>query len=293
MEYADMQSSRLAVSLMGDHLDVGESLRAVCPLCNGGTTNEQSFSITREPTRYLYHCFRAKCDLEGIYTLHGASQKPARTGKPIVKRNPFMGKFENPPEHIIELLFTKYGIVPTTLFWEKWAYCEAQDALVMPWYDVRGNQRGHGVKLLGDVPKGKPKFKLYVSKPEGTNLHMPRQFDPTASRDNPIIVVEDFISASRLIQAGLNSVALGGVSLPDAAALELKNFTDYLCIALDPDTWEKETALRMRKRYASMFKTIDVINLEFDPKDYADDEELRDAIFYAASAKDDIPKRGG
>src|SRR5687768_16257684 len=67
-------------------LDIDESIgNLLCPFCQGGSSGEHKFSITRIDTGLLYNCYRAGCsDGRGFIATRGdllAGPKPATASK--------------------------------------------------------------------------------------------------------------------------------------------------------------------------------------------------------------------
>ena len=69
-------ANKTDVILLASEMELGQTIRSVCPRCYGGSSHEKSLTITLgEEGSLIWNCFRAKCDFKGV---HGSDFKIGR-----------------------------------------------------------------------------------------------------------------------------------------------------------------------------------------------------------------------
>jgi hypothetical protein len=64
MNSTNMNSIQEFITYEALSLEVGNSIRMVCPVCNA--RHEKSFQITRTQSNLLYRCWRMACGVKGV-----------------------------------------------------------------------------------------------------------------------------------------------------------------------------------------------------------------------------------
>lgn len=265
------------IRLRGLGLTVDETLpNSVCPQCNGGQSHEKSFSITRIYDGYVYNCYRASCDCQGFVPekasqLVQTNSKPTGKKKPHIKlkadtggtkaqtRQSFHYSTTNISDSQREFFKSKFTFTDTELddAGIRWS-CDAF-AYIIPIYDHHGFKVG----LIDRSWTGRSPKTINHWTSDVPNLYFPRPLRDIKD-GTPIVVVEDFASAIKVNRI-LPCAALLGTGLGLEAAKLLRELSDHLVIALDPDATSK--ALKLSKEYSLLFKKVSVVSLTKDPKD--------------------------
>lgn len=136
-------------------------------------------------------------------------------------------------------------------------------------YNVRrGGWRGSGFPMDRAVASDPPKSRTYKNRAEDLlqSVYTFEEYSPT------VIVVEDQISALKVLQSGLTSVALMGNTLNAAKVREIAGLRpDEVVIALDADATSEAVALA--RTWGLAFPKTRVAILEKDLKD-TDNEDI-------------------
>lgn len=134
-----------------------------------------------------------------------------------------------------------------------------------------GQHRGYQVRNVtwGDTHTGGyPKSSTFMVSP---NDPVQAFYSATAyTSTTPIVIVEDPVSALKVIQAGLNAVALLGVVLTMDKVREIANLRRPVIFAYDKDA--TEDSFRHLKEWGSAFTKASIKMLETDIKDMPRDE---------------------
>jgi hypothetical protein len=271
------------IRLLGAKLDCEETLpNVVCPTCHGGMSNEKSFSITRLHAGYVYNCYRASCDCQGftpekagnlVQTNSKAKPhiklKADKGGKQARKRTSFSGHTVNISDSQREFFKSKFGFTDEEMANIDIRWSPSTVSYCIPIYDHNGFKVGDiDRSWTGRTPKSINRWNA-----DAANLYFPRPLREFGKK-TPIVVVEDFASAWKVNRL-LPCAALLGTDLGTEKTKILRQLSNYLVLALDPDATSK--ALKLSKEYQFLFKKIDVVSLTKDPKDM-DGAELRNAF---------------
>ncbi len=66
------------IKLLAEGMDIDDTIRTICPQCNGGSTKEKSFSISIDRDGILYNCYRSvNCGLKGVIKNYDKGYSPS------------------------------------------------------------------------------------------------------------------------------------------------------------------------------------------------------------------------
>lgn len=265
----------------GRSLAVGQSSgRIACPICEGGRTSEATFSVTRIDTGLLYNCFRATCGTSGYLVTSGVLLQPQLP--PVDRQKPYYGTFE--PVHAgspAGQYFVKRFRLET---WPAYSIgYNADNHYVLPIFNPLGRERGYNIRMkrwggeLRDNNFGQErdiKNRVFMHSTEPVqSWYINRQLgNPRAE----VVLVEDQISAIKLWNEGITSVALLGTELNEEKVREIAQFgAKTVIIALDRDATTK--AFKHARKWGLAFPSVKVAMLNGDIKD-TPFEETRTAL---------------
>ena len=247
------------VLLEADNLANGETLRTMCPWCQGGTRGERSLSITRDDRGLVWQCFRTKCGRRGATNSVAAPRVRQQPRQTTVR--PYLGPLSYLTEEQEQFLEGRIGWTELhrTIGRPMWA--EEKGRYAFPIFGPLGQRRGYVLRAYdGSEPKAltrmeleEPHISWYVGRREPSD----------------VVVVEDIPSAVR-IAPYRNSASLCGTGLGPDYALELAAHTRRIVLALDADATAE--AIRVAGKYRLMFESVEIMVLDQDFKDM--DESL-------------------
>lgn len=252
------------IRLLGEALEVGDSTNpSLCPSCEGGSTKETSFSVTRDPSGLLYNCYRASCFAKGFVPTAAGLLSPVRTKQ---KLRIYTGAIRPLEKKDVDYFYIRFGLtsmVSHVLRSDRGEY-------ILPIYNGDEFIRGYVVRQptwkgklvaprLGDTRPTTPKARTF-----------PQVDEPMQSfylqGTGALVVVEDQISAMVVAQAGFNSVALLGTTVNMAKVREWSLLQPKeVIIALDKDATGE--AFRIARKWGLAFPKLRVAMLERDLKD--------------------------
>jgi len=255
---------------LANGLDIGDTLRTVCPLCGGGSSKERSLAVTREVDKALYICHRASCGARGVIWYTSARELLSQsTGAP----NPAPKKQDVRPMELIDLpkdwstyLQDRYYFEPEELTPYVVRYDLLSQRVAWSVLDKLGTRRGYVLRsYIGADPKSLLVLTDKINTSWHMNLHNHTPFPHPAAGRGVLLVVEDIPSAIRASKY-VPTLALNGTNLSDIALDEVlsSNFK-HITFALDADASEK--AVHMARKYRVMFKSTKVLMLKQDIKD--------------------------
>ncbi len=249
------------IKLIADSMDLGETVRQVCPSCLGGGTRESSLTVTLFPNNIVkFNCFRNACMTKGSYTRGGSLPYAYQdVDEPLAKPKKAKRKKFN-------------GVVlPLTEFEEDWISKAWGIDKAPYWYhtpqfggriamSVRSPTYAHRGWVLRDIYGGvKHKALTYIEDDE-----CPLSWYRTRGKKGTIIV-EDIPSAVRA-SPYINSVALLGVGAGLDRAHEIyRTASRPILIALDQDATDE--AFKMLERWGLFWSNAKVLPLKKDLKD--------------------------
>lgn len=246
--------SRVSIAEASMTLEHGESTRAVCPFCGGGTSEERSLSIKRdeETGLVLYHCFRANCGKSGVLGGSRVIRITPTTPRPDTftpwKVDGFM-LIQDAPQWAHDQL-QEWGIPLYSAHARHWKYDGWEGRIAMPYHGARGELNGYILRRYKNSTG--PKV-LTARITENCVVAFLYETEGMITERPLLFAVEDLPSATRLHMRGHNAVALLGTT-PSVAAMEEIQFAANkvlggatVIFALDPDATAQ--AIRLQKKY--------------------------------------------
>lgn len=249
------------VLMLASTLEPGETIRELCPRCNGGSTQEKSLTITLDyDGGVVWNCFRDRCDNKGR---SGGTYIPKTDTPEIKKYKRFEGETRPLSDFHLEKIRNKWGIVnPPYWYWTG----EYGGRVAMSVRSPKFMHRGWVLRDLRGVARAKA---LTFMEPEEVQLAWYR---PNKSRAAPCVVVEDIPSAVRVSMCGVNAVALLGTILNTEKASELGKYSGHVVLALDQDATSK--SFSHAYRYMLHWDQCSILPLHKDFKDMTPDEAV-------------------
>jgi hypothetical protein len=251
-------------------LEVGNSIRMVCPVCNA--RHEKSFQITRTQSNLLYRCWRMACGAKGVVGSFTREYREPSSAVTTPKPRPFPYSTSRVGDYEQAIVWHKYKITGVSLERAGVRWAEEAESLVFPCYTIDGEHVGHVTKCL-DRTNLSPKSLLFW------NTSPPRYFKVTEwllRGNDTVYLVEDCLSAIKLRQAGVSSIALLGTKLDDSTALEISKAYRKVVFCLDNDATVK--AVELSRKYNLLFDKVSILVPPADPKDMAP-EELENLLY--------------
>lgn len=247
---------RLAIEDMAAGLADGQEGQVdVCPMCNGGSSMERSFSVRRQGAKLLFICHRDSCKAKGIFSSGLAG--PVQFIKERKGRQ-FEDDIQELPFNIRSMMMTKWNITHSEREQYPIRWSALQDRILIPVCDRHKKQHGWVARAIS--PNQKPKTLNYIS--EGETLAW---FTTGRTSTEALLIVEDAISAIRS-STYVDSVALLGTNL---SLDKLKNFTELsyktIWLALDKDAIYSATRIVQENRM--FLPNIKLLPLDTDIKD--------------------------
>lgn len=239
-------------------LEPGERRRVLCPQCEGGSSRERSFSVSRsDDGALLFMCFRAACGFRGVI---GAS--PTATVRLAAKPSRLIRIKRDPSERFVP--FEQAGFRDPG-GWNEFGVEFDPDTCryAIPVYSPIDGIRGYVLRHVVPSRDGSPKVLAVPTVPEP-------QLGWNKQRGTDVVVVEDIPSAILLGRIGVRAVALNGTHMTDEARDELIAEAENVVFALDRDAYAK--ALKMEADMRIHFRQTACLLLERDFKNQTPDE---------------------
>jgi hypothetical protein len=258
------------------HLSPGETKAGLmCPRCRGGKSSERTMSLTRQENGVvLYCCHRAKCTLQGGFTLlqlSGPSEE-YKSRRDEDSPNLLKPRYKEPALDLVkiegdnlEFLKNKFHLTESEILRAEWKWDKTSNRLHMP---MQGIWRAIGYVLRSFDRTVKPKV-LNVQTSTWCQAYSVYR-TPGRFIGHKYLIVEDQISALRASYK-INSLALLGTNLGEDLVTRLKgvDLTDAV-ICLDADAFQK--ALKLQKDLSVLFKSLIVVKPPKDLKNMDRDE---------------------
>jgi hypothetical protein len=251
---------------------VGTTLpKSVCPVCNGGTSREKSFSVTVDPSGILFNCHRSSCEGGRGIIATGTSVVGADRIKPELRI--FKHPTEGLTDYDLSQFSRRYGITSQELIDNNVVQCPSRGSIVYPIYNFMGYEIGKQERWYS-WSKRRPfeRKALYYREMDYPTLYVPR----TSPLTDRLYVVEDTLSAIKISRL-YTACALLGTSLNNELLLLFKEAKiKELVLLLDPDAFTK--SIRIKREYSLYFDEIRIVQLPDDPKDmnFDDLQEMLD-----------------
>lgn len=252
-------------------LQVGDSVRMVCPVCDA--RHEKSFQITRTQSNLLYRCWRAACGVKGVVGSRAHSMDHLHSsGWRATTRRPFPYSTSRVDGYEQAIVWHRYKIRPETLNYAGVRWAEEIESLVFPCNTLRGDFVGYATKSLSPTP-GRPKSALFWDVVPPKYYATPEW---TVVRSDTVVLVEDCLSALKIGQSGTSAVALLGTKLDDSTAMEISKAYRKVVFCLDNDATAK--SVELARKYNLLFDKVSILVPPADPKDMAP-EELENLLY--------------
>lgn len=248
------------VLMLASVLEPGETVRELCPRCNGGSTQERSLTITLDiDGGVVWNCFRDKCEERGR---SGGTYLPReRTTETKKVHRTFNGNTEPLSEHRLKIINSKWGIrQPPYWYWTP----DYGGRVAM---SIRSPKFMHRGWVLRDI-RGVARAKALTYLEEGEVQQS--WYRVNRNRSAPCVVVEDMPSAVRVSMCGVNAVGLLGTILNIEKAQEIEQYSGHVVIALDQDATDK--GFQIARKWGLLWGSVQVLPLEKDFKDMTDEE---------------------
>lgn len=269
MRSSRYESFRLQVDLDYDRLSDGETANGeICPACEGGSTKERSFSVSRRGGVLRYRCHRASCGFSGTNTT--ASPHRGSVTQPNTSGSSIKGYVPSLPinEATARFLAAKFNIPAADfrLAGVRWTG-EANDRygrrVCYPIDGPDSRKRGESYRsYVGAVPKNIIHF--------GTEDAIALAWYKWKRASKSLVIVEDQVSAIKLAPY-LHAVALLGTNLSEAKVEEIREEGyDHIHLALDNDATME--AVKAQLKWQHRLPQLCVRGLAKDIKDMNDEE---------------------
>lgn len=267
-------------------LEEGQHGRAVCPYCQGGSSNERSLSITRSKKKVgKYMCFRASCELgsgtvmlltdeSGNAIYHGKSKKVTTTAKQyLLKTLPLWNS-------LARMLKKKYGLTDELLIYGN-VRAMSDGRVAYTIFTPKRRRRGYVVRKYKDHYRG---MVDYGSVPKAINHFLDKgnvglswyyKERHKNKQTDTLVLVEDIVSALKVSQ-WIDCCALLGTTLEPKRQKEVKEQRyKNVVLALDADANHRSVAIR--KQTQNHLPNLKVKFLDKDFKDMTE-EEIKETL---------------
>lgn len=241
--------------------------RLVCPICNGGSTKESSFSVTATPEGILYNCYRDSCRIRGFIRMGDSVRK-----KPVINLRKFTKETTSLNDEDYDNFEEYFGLSKQDIDDNLILKCPENGAYVIPIYDLTGLKIGTELRVYKWQKNTKLNIKsIYYKELDRPKIYLPR----SSSIGDTMVIVEDVMSAIKTAKIK-PCIALLGTNLEaDIITTLHKLHVKKLVVLLDPDA--TRTSLKIKKNNDLYFDSIRISILKKDPKD-TDHEVLSEAI---------------
>lgn len=253
----------LAIALEGNYMEVGQSMRIVCPACSD---HERTCGITRSSEGILYMCHRSSCGVRGFVPTR--ADFTALAAPKVKELKPYYGHTMQLEDEDYKFLGDKYEMprwwISGTIYrneYEEYVLPIAGPSELIKGYNVR--QPWAGSPRAGRPDR--PKAKVWMHSHEPVQAFYERNYQE--NRDgHTLVMVEDQLSAIKVAYYGYRSVAIIGTEVNEAKIREIGLWRPKrVLIALDKDATNK--AFGIARLWGLAFEKVRVILLEQDLKD--------------------------
>lgn len=286
---ADIESF---VKLEAAELSIGDTMRGlVCPACHGGQSGEATFTVTRQDHGIVYNCYRSTCDNgRGFVVTSGALVPPKPDRRPDDGLRPYTGEFRPIDDRDRAYFERRFGLTSIPEFS---IGVNQLDEYVFTVRDPMARVRGYLIRTKpwklpnGDIDFEMPRYRYDNTYGKSKSLLLMHQRGPTqswymplhsytGSTREPIVIVEDHLSAMKVAQAGFIGVANIGTFIDEDKVREIAmERPNVVVIAFDKDA--SSTAIKMARRWGLAFPAVRVALLERDIKD-TDPNDVREVL---------------
>jgi DNA primase len=212
------------------------------------------------------------CGVKGVVGSFTREYKDPSSAVPLTKPRPLPYSTSKVGGYEQAIVWHRYKITVESLERAGVRWAEEIESLVFPCYTIDGEHVGYVTKCLVQTNVS-PKSLLFW------NTTSPRYFkvmEWAPHGDGTVYLVEDCLSALKLWQSGVSSIALLGTKLDDSTALEISKAYRKVVFCLDNDATAK--AVELSRKYNLLFDKVSILVPSADPKDMAP-EELENLLY--------------
>jgi hypothetical protein len=239
-------------------LGLEETLRMLCPFCEGGKQHEHSLSCKRAEAGVLYSCKRAKCGKSGLV----GGTAPYLSAKQLAgKIRSYLGALTELPHEIYLDKFEPFSISYETCTVEGIKYAPELNRIYFPVYDHRHYQIGEVLRVVD--PGVKPKVLTNKFSIDVPFCHVPL----CSNVGSRVVLVEDMVSAIRVSEV-TPAIALLGTNIADDTVEQFRSIgIKKITLMLDGDAAGITASLKLQSRLRPFFETSVVLPPKHkDPK---------------------------
>lgn len=260
-----------------------ENKTITCPFCQRDWLQQgkpdswqpnQSMSVKRVAVGFVYICHRASCaegHSGGIVsdTIDMAHFNSAPRRKEFIPKT-YKGPMSLIPEDIAASILYPYGITKPIQIKQGMKYLPYESRIYFPVYNNIGATIGGQSKAISKLVKPK---NISYRQSNGPWIHYPKGM----KHEGPLVLVEDIISANKVVAAGKRAAAIMGTHLSKEVLDHLIATEPDIILMLDGDA--SALAAEMKQDYGILFRNFVVVPLSNgkDPKDLSI-EELREIL---------------
>lgn len=220
----------------------------LCPRCSGGQGKENTLSVGMTDGLLWWRCHRSSCGFRGGHRSDGRVSQ----GHPSRIRSARKYDEQRLPDDVLLMLAERLSVAPETFVENGWSYTSDFSGhgrrVIIPIRQADGTRRG---AIFRSYWGGTPKALNEILPDMGESIAWFR-----ASRyGRRVVVVEDALSAHRLMCSGIDALALLGTTINEARAIEIRD-AGYTSAILTLDNDATDQAIRQVLRlgmYASLF----------------------------------------
>lgn len=254
------------VRLLAADVAVGETLRTVCPVCQGGTRSEKSLTVTRDDTGVVFNCYRLTCDTAGRF---GGRANLIRIRKDVAPRSThYEGELHEITDEWRQVLRTKIGFDRQHVRKSRVRLGE-NNRVAYPVLSPLNQRRGWVLRRYGGYGVKALTYMDTADEPH-TSWYTTDEWE----RGDHVYLVEDIPSAVRAARY-VDSIALLGTGVSLRAITEIAAHYRSVTWALDADA--TSVAVNQARKYGIYFDRSRVKILERDFKDM-DEQDLKEML---------------
>jgi hypothetical protein len=212
------------------------------------------------------------CGAKGVVGSFTREYREPSSAVTTPKPRPFPYSTSRVGEYEQAIVWYKYKITGESLERAGVRWAEEMGSLVFPCYTIDGEHVGYVTKCLVQTNVSQKSLLFW-------NTISPRYFkvmERAPHGDGTVYLVEDCLSALKLWQSGVSSIALLGTKLDDITALEISKSYRKVVFCLDNDATAK--AVELSRKYNLLFDKVSILVPPADPKDMAP-EDLENLLY--------------
>jgi hypothetical protein len=247
------------IRLLASDVAEGETLRTICPACEGGTKNEKSLTLTRDDTGVVYNCYRLTCATAG--RIGGRANLIRIRNKEVAPRSTrYEGELHELTPDAAQLLYENVGFDADHVLKSR-ARLGNKGRIAFPILSPLLRRRGWVLRRYTGYG---PKAMTYMDADEPhTSWYTTNEW----ARGEVAYLIEDIPSAVRAARY-VDSIALLGTGVSLRALTEIAQHYRRVVWALDADA--TATAVNQARKYGIYFESSRVKILQ---RDFKNEEE--------------------